>query len=102
MEKFELKINQYDRYDEILKNSLPDFGDVEIITKDGGMTSGRGIVMITFSVQLPDGSTARVQTCTSMKLFRSVAVALAATYTDDGFRQNMCDPLDDGIIEETG
>lgn len=98
MEQLRTKLNDVERFDAVLKDSLPDAGDLEIITKDAGMVSGRGIVMFTFMVQLSDGSRKRVQTVTTMRSFRAIASAIAATYNDDGYRVNMYDPLDDGVI----
>lgn len=97
MEHLQVKLNDIERVDEVIKNSLPDGGDLEIITKDDGMVSGRGIVMFTFSVDI-GGEIRRVQTVTTMRLFRSIANAIVSTYDDEGFRVNMADPLDDGVI----
>ncbi len=97
MEKLSIKLNNIERFDEIIKGSLPDGGDLEIVTKDAGMVSGRGIVMLTFTVDV-DGEMKRAQTVTSMRNFRAIASAICSTYDDDGFRVNMADPLDDGII----
>jgi hypothetical protein len=100
MEQLKVKLNDVGRFDDVIKNSLPDGGDMEIITKDAGMESGRGIVMITFTVALRDGTLARAQSVTTMRNFRAIANAIASTYDDDGFRVNMADPLDDGVINE--
>lgn len=97
MEQLKTKLNDIKRFDEVIKNSLPDLGDLEIITKDAGMVSGRGIVMLTFTVDI-DGELKRAQTVTSMRNFRAIANAIVSTYDDDGFRVNMADPLDDGVI----
>lgn len=98
MEALRTKLNDVDRFDEVIRTSLPDCGDMEIITKDAGMQSGRGIVMITFSVQLPDGTMARAQSVTTMRMFRAIALAVFSTYSDEGYRENMADPLNDGVI----
>ncbi len=98
MEQLKLKTNNVERFDEVIRDSLRDCGDMEIVTKDAGMQSGRGIVMVTFTVELPDGTLRRAQSVTSMRMFRAIAHAIVATYDDDGFRVNMADPLDDGII----
>lgn len=99
MEHTVVKFNDIDRFEYVIGNSLPDNGDLEIITKDVGLKSGRGIVTVTFTVELPDGSVKRVQTVTTMRNFRVIASAILATYDDDGFRINMADPLDDGVID---
>lgn len=99
MEALKIKLNNVKRFDEIIKASLPEDGDMEIITKDAGMVTGRGIVMVTFTVRLPDGTKARAQSVTSLRMFKSMADAINATYDNDGFRVNMADPLDDGVID---
>lgn len=97
MEQVQVKLNNIERFDEIIKDSLPDGGDLEIITRDAGTESGRGIVMFTFSVEI-DGKLRRAQTVTTMRNFRAIAFAITSTYDDDGFRVNMANPLDDGVI----
>jgi len=85
MEKLELKLNKPDEWDDAIKTSLPDFGDIEIITKHGVTKGGQAGVMLTFTVQLPNGERRRVQTVTTMSLFRTVTSAFQSTYTDRGF-----------------
>jgi hypothetical protein len=34
----------------------------------------------------------------SMRMFRAIGNAIISTYSDEGFRINMADPLDDGVI----
>lgn len=99
MEHLQVRLNDVTRYDEIIQNSIPDCGDLEIITKDAGMVSGRGIVMFTFTANI-EGKLHRVQTVTTMRMFRAIANAIVSTYDDEGFRVNMADALDDGIITE--
>lgn len=99
MNVLNVQLNGIERFDEVIGNSLPEGGDLEIITKDVGTKSGRACVMFTFTVELPDGSLARAQTVTSMRMFRAIANAIVSTYDDEGFRVNMADPLDDVIIE---
>lgn len=99
MEQLHVQLNSVKRFDEVIGNSLPEGGDLEIITKDAGMKSGNGCVMFTFSVQLPDGTLARAQSVTTMRMFRAIANAIVTSYDDEGFRVNMADPLDDGVIE---
>lgn len=97
MESLDLKINEIEAFDAVLKSSLPDYGDATIITKDAGMESGRAIVMLTFTVDF-NGERKRVQTVMTMRNFRAIAQTIAEIYNDDGFRVNMNDPLDDGVI----
>lgn len=99
MEQLNVQLNGVERFDEVIGSSLPEGGDLEIITKDAGMKSGNGCVMFTFTVELPDGSRARAQSVTTMRMFRAIANAIVSSYDDEGFRVNMVDPLEDGIIE---
>ena len=99
MNVLNVQLNGIERFDEVISNSLPEGGDLEIITKDAGMKTGNGCVMFTFTVQLPDGSRTRAQSVTTMRMFRAIANAIVTSYDDEGFRVNMADPLDDGVIE---
>ena len=56
-------------YDAVLKDTLPECGDMKVIVKHGAMKSGASAVMVTFTVQLPDGSKKRVQAVTTASLF---------------------------------
>ena len=84
MENLEVRINNAERYDEVLKDTLPEYGDLEIITKDAAMKSGRAAVMFTFTVDLPDGSVKRVQAVTPLRVFRAIANAIAESTTTKG------------------
>ena len=65
------------RYDEILDNSLPENADLEIVLlKRRGTANGGSCVMLTFTVELPDGTLQRVQTVTTAKLFVTAAKAI--------------------------
>ncbi len=81
MENLKININnQQGEFDEILKNSLPDGGDISIITKDNATVGGDPAIMVTFHVQLPDGTFAKAQTVTTMKLFLTTVNVLNAKY----------------------
>jgi hypothetical protein len=67
-------------YDQALKGTLQDHGDLSIITKDKGTAGGRPIVMLTFSVQTPDGTRQRVQTVTTLRNFLGAASILYGRY----------------------
>lgn len=85
METLNILIDQPDDFDKVLKDSLPECGDLVVITKHDAMQSGAAGVMITFTVKLPDGTFKRVQAVTSMKLFRSVTQIFLGTYDERGF-----------------
>lgn len=69
-------------YDEALKDSLPEGGDLKAITKNDGTVQGNPIVLLTFTVQMPDGTIRKAQAATSVKLFLFAARLMAAKYGD--------------------
>lgn len=69
-------------YDAALKGTLPECGDLKFITKDKGTQSGNPIVLIAFTVQLPDGTMARAQAATTAKCIDGLAKALRGKYGD--------------------
>ena len=76
-------------FDEIILGTapletLPEGGDLSLITKHGGTVSGRAIAMLTFTAQV-DGRMRRAQSVTPVKLLKSALRALDARYDDDGF-----------------
>lgn len=85
MEKIDLKLNCPQEFDAVLKDCLPECGDLTIITKHAAMESGAAAVMLTFTVRLPDGSLERAQAVTTMKLFRTITQVFQGTYNDEGF-----------------
>lgn len=56
---------------------LPEAGDLAIYAKPNATVNGNGMVVFTFTVQLPDGSMARAQATTTAKLLRTVGAAVA-------------------------
>lgn len=83
-ETFRLILNNSKRYDEVLDDSLRQAGDVEIIVKHDAMMSGRAAVMVTLDVELPDGTIARAQGVTTMRIFRSLCSTVLTAYDDNG------------------
>lgn len=82
MEQIAIKLDDKEAFDRNLQNSLPDGGDLKIITKDNATVGGNPAVMLIFSVRLPDGSLRKAQTVTTMKLLRTVLRALDGKYSD--------------------
>lgn len=80
MEHISLNLDDPGKFDQIIKNSLPDHGDLSVITKDSATMEGNPAVMLSFTVTLPDGKIATAQTVTTMKLFLSSLSALTAKY----------------------
>jgi len=67
-------------FDKALKGTLPDGGDLKVITKERATAKGEPGVIITFTVQLPDGTIKRVQTVTTARLFANAGLAIATRY----------------------
>lgn len=80
MENVAIRLNDADLFDKILKGSLPEGGDLMIITKDNATVGGNPAVMISFSVELPTGGLAVAQTVTTLNLLMTVLNALKAKY----------------------
>ena len=80
MEKISILLNKAEEFDRRLKNSLPEGGDLEVITKDNATAAGAPAVMITFSVQIPDGTRANAQSVTTLKAFLGAVGVLRAKY----------------------
>lgn len=83
MEAFGIKLNDGKSFDTILAGSLPEGGDATLITKDHGTVGGKPAIMLTFSVQLPDGTPAVAQVVTTLKIFLAAAEVLKAKYGID-------------------
>lgn len=94
MEMFKILIGDDPAYDGVIIDSLSDYGDVRLITKDQATDSGRSLVMLTFTVDVENERKVKdrrtVQTVTSVRLFKAAAAAIAAAYDDDGFPVTRC------------
>lgn len=77
-------LDDHEVYDRVIKNSIPDEGDLTLVTKDHGMQSGRAIAMLTFHVHTPDGERKVAQTVVSVRILMTMLAALKGRYTDDG------------------
>lgn len=79
LEGVRIRLNDFEEFDRIISNSLPDGGDLKFISKDDGTKSGNPIIMITFTIER-DGKIERVQSVTTAKLFIATAKALEARH----------------------
>lgn len=89
MEEVVLHLNRPDLFDAKIRGgdgvrTLADGGDLQIITKDGGMQSGRALAMLTFSVDV-DGKLVRAQTVVPIRLLLGAAAGLYGRYDPDGW-----------------
>jgi hypothetical protein len=84
MNAISLLLGQDAEFDKAIRgpNTLPDRGDLKIITKDKGTEGGNPIAVLTFTVQLPDGKEYKAQTVTTVRLLLSVLAGLRGRYGD--------------------
>lgn len=100
MEQLNIRLDNPEAYDAVLKDSLPECADLTIITKHGAMQSGKAAVMITFTVHLPDGNIKRVQAVCPMTLFRATLGVIMVKYTDEGFPVDAYNPNQPDIFDD--
>ena len=67
-------------FDDALKDTLPDGGDLQIITKDAGTVNGNPVAILTFTVELPDGTFRKAQTVTTVALLMGTLAILRGKY----------------------
>jgi len=91
MEKVRLLLNDVAEYDKVIANSLPEGGDLRIITKDVGMESGRASALFCFTVQLPDGTKATAQAAVTVNTLQTLAAGLNGRYEDGLLRPHLRD-----------
>ena len=80
MEMVRVVLDNDAEYDDAVGRGLPECGDLEIITKDKGTRDGNPVAVITFSVRLPDGSSARAQAVTTVNNLQMALGALDGRY----------------------
>lgn len=83
MEHVSLKLGDDAAYDDAVHNSLPDFGDLTVITKDVATTNGAAGAVLTFHTN-SCGHRVRVQTTTTVNCLRAMLKALEGRYDDHG------------------
>lgn len=74
-------------FDRELQNTLPDGGDLKVITKSNGTKTGQAVVMLKFSVQLPGGAIRHAQTVVTARLFIDAAAAVAGCHPQSDERR---------------
>lgn len=84
MEHVAIRLADDELWGQVMKNSLPDAGDVMMITKDHCTEGQRPGVCITFTVQLSDGTFARAQTVITGRIFAAMSAAFRGRYGSDG------------------
>jgi len=73
-----------DRFDELVhgSGSLSDGGDLELAVKRDGTQGGKPAVVASFTVRLPDGEIARVQTVTTLRVLLTATETLRLAYPE--------------------
>lgn len=89
MELCDVSLNNPDLFDKSVHGddgtpSLPSGNDIAIITKDGGMTSGRAAAVITWTCEV-DGKLRRAQYSIPVRALKVALRLIDAAYNDDGF-----------------
>jgi hypothetical protein len=77
MERLSCKLSA-DEYDRAVRGGLQECGDLALYVKPDATYGGRAGVVITFTVELPDGSCRRVQAVTTVALFEEAAAVMRA------------------------
>lgn len=81
MENINLVLDNAEEFDQAVHdNTLPECGDLKIITKARATNAGLPAAVLTFTVALPDGKRQRVQTVTTVRLLCQAARAIEAKH----------------------
>jgi len=83
MEVLNVKLGNDEAYDKAVHGGLPQYSDIEIITKDQGTVSGAPVAVITFDVHLPDGTVGKAQAVTTIACLQSALSAINGRYGKD-------------------
>ena len=73
-----------EKYDVAVNSGLAEFEDLAIYVKPGAMESGMAGAVVTFSVEMPDGTAQRVQAVTSVSNL-DAALSLLRGWKDGGW-----------------
>lgn len=84
MEQLSARLGDVELFDQLNQTGLLDGGDLMIVTKDAGTVSGKPAIMLTFSVQLPNGRLTVARTVTTLYLLSNAVRALEARYGPPG------------------
>ncbi len=85
MDQITVRISDPEAYDKAVHEGLSDGGDLSFITKDYATEEGRSALVVTFTVQLPDGSLSKAQSATTVRNFLMAAQIIQVKYTNDGY-----------------
>lgn len=80
MEAVTILLDKPAEFDQAVREGLKEGSDLQFITKDEATASGKPAVVITFTVQLPDGTLARAQCVSTAASIQMVGRALYGRY----------------------
>lgn len=88
MEHVQILLGQDAEYDRAVHGddklpALKEAGDLQFITKDHALVSGRAGIVITFTVDV-DGKPRRAQATTTVRNMQMLAAAITGRYDEDG------------------
>lgn len=85
MQQIHVKLARDNEFHEAVfgTDALKEGGDLMVITKDNGTETGRGIAVLTFTVDV-DGKHKRAQTVTTIRALKGLLRILDARYDDNG------------------
>lgn len=86
MEAVQINFDDHALFDELChgETSLSEGGDLKMVTKDHGTLAGRPVVLLAFTVQLPDGSLRTAQVVLTGRNFAMMAAAFRGRYGSEG------------------
>lgn len=84
MENLRLVLGNDKMFDELVHGGLPQASDMTICTKDNGTQSGKPCVVVSFTVQMPDGTFKQVQAVTTVRLLVGFYSAMKGRYGPGG------------------
>lgn len=81
MSSIQLLLDRGEMLDEVVQMSLPEGGDLAIITKDNATQKGNPIACLTFTVQTRDGRRDRVQAVVTLRNLLEALSGLRGRYS---------------------
>lgn len=84
MEHVRVQLANDELFADCVHNSLPEAGDLMMVTKDRATKAGRPAVCLTFTVRMPSGEMQRVQCVVTGRNFANMAAAFRGRYGVDG------------------
>lgn len=81
-ECFKVDLDDGKLFDELVHSSLPEGGDLSIVTKDNATVAGNPAAVISFTVELPGGKLARAQCVTTVRNIMAAFAILRGRYGD--------------------